>query len=122
MHVIFALFVSLIHFTFCLFIFISVLISNNANVLTFFLILMILTKLCYWMCGQRCVLSIYEKNEYFATTAQVLSKTITNVKLHESDMELILINMIILIILNKLFWLTMLSYYKLPLLQKIIQP
>ena len=122
MHVIFNLFVSLIHFIFCFFIFISVLISNNANVLTFFLIIMILTKLCYWMCGRRCFLSIYEKNEYFATTAQLLSKTITNVKLRESDVELILINIGILIILNKLFWLTLLSHYKLPFLQKFIQP
>jgi len=120
MPVIFNLFVSLIHFIFCYAIFLSVLVSNNINVLTFFLIIMILTKLSFWMCGDRCILSLYEDNTYFATTAQLLVKTLTNTKLKDEDMELILINIMILIILNKLFLLLLLSYYKLPFLQKYI--
>jgi hypothetical protein len=99
----------------------SVLISNNITVLTFFLIIMILTRLCHWMYGG-CILTTYEKTDYFATTAHLLSKTITNVKLQENDTELLLINMMLLMILNKIFGLTMLSYYKLPSLQKYIHP
>lgn len=117
--VIFNLGVIFIHFIFCFFIFISVLISNNITVLTFFLIIMILTKICYWIHG-RCFVTKYEKNDYFATCAHLLSKTITNVNLDDKEIELLLINIMILIILNKIFMLTMLSYYKIPSLQKFI--
>lgn len=69
-----------------------------------------------------CFLTTYEKNDYFSTTPQLFSKIITNVELKETDMELLLINVGILILLNKIFWLILLSYYRLPFLQKIIQP
>jgi hypothetical protein len=120
MPLIFNLLVSLIHFIFCYAIFLSVLLSNNINVLTFFLIIMIITKISFWMCGDRCILSLYENNTYFATTAQLLVNTLTNIKLKDEDMELILINIMILIVLNKLYVLLLLSHYKLPFLQKYI--
>jgi hypothetical protein len=121
MQIILNLFAYFVHFVFCFFIFMSVVISNNMNVLTFFLIIMILTRLCHWMYGG-CILTTYEKNDYFATTAHLFSKTITNVKLQENDMELLVINLMILMILNKIFGLTVLSYYKIPSLQKYIHP
>jgi hypothetical protein len=69
-----------------------------------------------------CLLTTYEKNDYFATTPQLFSKIITNVELKETEIELLLINVGTLILLNKIFWLILLSYYRLPFLQKIIKP
>jgi hypothetical protein len=99
----------------------TALLSNNINVLTFLLVVMILTRMCYWMHGG-CLLTTYETNDYFATTPQLFSKIITNVELKETEIELLLINVGTLIILNKIFWLILLSYYRLPFLQKIIKP
>ena len=121
MQLLLSIFVSFIHFIFCFFIFMTALLSNNINVLTFLLVVMILTRLCYWMYGG-CLLTTYEKNDYFSTTPQLFSKIITNVELKETEIELLLINVGMLIILNKIFWLILLSYYRLPFLQKIIKP
>lgn len=120
MPLIFNLLVSSIHFIFCYAIFLSVLLSNNINVLTFFLIIMIITKISFWICGDRCILSLYEDNTYFATTAQLLVKTLTNTKLQDKDIELILINTMTLIVLNKLFFLLLLSHCKLPWLHNFL--
>lgn len=120
MQLLFCLFVSFIHFIFCFFIFMAALISNNINLLTFLLVVMSITKILYWMNG-RCFLTSYEKNNYFSNTPKLFSKILTNVELKETDVELLLINISILIILNKIFWVILLSYYRFPFLQKIIK-
>jgi len=108
----FNLFVSVIHFTFCFLILTICLISNNINVLTVCLILMILTKLCFWMFDGRCVLSLYETNPHSATTVQIFAKTLTHYKMQDAQVEEIVINGMTILILNKILILALLPHYK----------
>lgn len=110
MNIIFNLLISLIHFVFAYGLFITILISTNVNILFFCLIILVLTKISFNI-FKRCILTLFEKNEYFATTAKLLSSTICDSNLKEPEMEMILINIGILIVLNKISVIIILKYY-----------
>jgi hypothetical protein len=71
---------------------------------------MTLIKYLYFFFG-RCVLTLYEYNDYFASMAELLSKTLTGKNLGDKITEEILINIGILMILNKLIVLIFYQHY-----------
>lgn len=110
MSVIFNLFVSLLHFLLTYIIFIVILISNDTKILFIMLMLMFIIRYFYYFFG-RCVLTLYEYNKYFPTIAQLFSNTLTH-KLTDKKSEEVIINIGVLIILNKLLVLLIYNYYK----------
>jgi hypothetical protein len=71
---------------------------------------MSIIKISYCIFG-RCILTLYEYNEHFAPLAEILSNTLSS-NLEDKISEEILINIGLLIILNKLLVLFFLNYYK----------
>jgi len=109
MSLIFNLFVSVIHFILTYGIFITALVSNNIKVLFILLVIMNIIKIMYFCIG-RCVLTLYEYNNYFSPVAELFSKTLTT-GLPDKQSEEIVINVGLLIILNKLLFLSIYNYY-----------
>lgn len=103
------LYISLIHFILAYGILITSIISNNIKVLIFLLIIMSLIKFSFYIFG-RCVLTLYEYNQQFAPVAKLLSNTLTN-NINDKKSEEILINIGLLILLNKLFFLIIYKYF-----------
>ena len=71
---------------------------------------MSIIKFFYYFFG-RCVLTLYEYNDYFSTMAELLSKTLTGINLGDKITEEVLINIGILMVLNKLIVLINYNYY-----------
>lgn len=109
MNIIVNLFISLIHFTLAYGIFITALVTNDFKLLITVLVILILVKVSYSIFG-RCILTLYEYNSLFAPTAQLLSYTLTN-NIDDKTGEEILINIGILILLNKMLFLIVYKYY-----------
>jgi len=110
MSLFFNLLASFLHFLITYIFFITVLLSNNIKVLFVALVLMSIIKYFYYFFG-RCVLTLYEYNDYFSTLAELLSKTLTGNNLGDKITEEVLINIGILMILNKLIILINYNYY-----------
>jgi len=110
MELLFNLFVIFIHFTLTYLVFTISLISNNIKTLFILLVLMSIIKISYFIFG-RCVLTFYEYNDHFSSLSQLLSNTLTT-KLDHKRTEEVLINIGLLIILNKLLVIFLLKYYK----------
>ena len=66
---------------------------------------------CSFNYFDRCILSLFEENDYFANTAELLGKCLAR-NFNKKEIEEILINISILITLNKLFFLILYDYYK----------
>ena len=105
------LFASLIHFLFCYSILIVSLISSNIKVLTFLFFVIVYTKILY-NTYNRCILTIVEDNDYYPNIATLFIKTLTKADIPIHEIENILINIAILILANKIFVLSLMSYYK----------
>ena len=103
------LFVSLSHFVLTYGVFIVSLLSNDIKLLFILLILMSFVKFLYFYVG-RCILTLYEYNEHFSSISELLSNTLTSF-LDDKRTEEILINIGLLIILNKLLFLIIYKYY-----------
>jgi hypothetical protein len=71
---------------------------------------MALVKISYLFFG-RCFLTLYEDNEHFANAPTLLTRTITNLELKDIHVENILINLGLLVILNKILILLVINYY-----------
>ena len=106
----FNLFCSFLHFVLAYIIFIVVLITNNTKILFITLIIMSIIKYLYYFFG-RCVLTLYEYNNHFSTLSQLFSNTLTH-ELDDKRAEEVIINIGILMILNKLLVLLIYNYYK----------
>ena len=109
MSVFFNLFVSFSHFILTYGVFIVSLLSNDIRTLFILLILMSFIKFLYFYVG-RCILTLYEYNDHFSTVSELLSNTLTTF-LDDKRTEEVLINVGLLIILNKLLFLTIYKYY-----------
>ena len=99
--IVFNLLCSLLHFLLCYFIFIVSIISNDVKILTFLLIVMVYIKLLFNM-YERCILTILEENERYSETATLFIKTLTNYPIPIKEREILLINLAILLIMNKI--------------------
>ena len=110
MGLLFNLIISFLHLALTYVFFITILLSNNIKILFILLIIMSIIKYLYYFFG-RCVLTLYEYNDQFSTMAELLSKTLTN-NLTDKITEEILINIGMLMILNKLLILLPYNYYK----------
>lgn len=99
--ILFNLFVSLLHFLLCYIILITSLISNDIKILTFLLILMIYIKILFNM-YDRCILTVLEQNDKYSETATLFIKSLTNYPLPIRESEIIVINLAILLIINKI--------------------
>lgn len=110
MDIIFNLFFSCIHFIFTYGILITALLSNNIKVLFVCLLIMNVVKILY-SCLGRCILTLYEYNDYFPAVVELFSKTLTT-NLPDKQSEEIVINIGLLIILNKLVFLLIYNYYR----------
>ena len=110
MYIIFNLFVSFIHFILTYGILITALLSNNIKVLFSCLVIMNVIKIMY-SCIGRCILTLYEYNDYFPPVVELFSKTLTT-NLPDKQSEEIVINIGLLIILNKLVFLLIYNYYR----------
>ena len=104
------LFVSLVHFFLAYIYFILALIINDIPILFILLIIIIIIKLFYIYFG-RCILTIYEYNDHFSPLVELFSKTLTTTHLKHCVVEEILINIGLLITLNKLAVLMFYNYY-----------
>lgn len=109
MTILFNLSISLLHFILAYSILIISLVSNNFKVLLTLLVIMSLIKFSFYIFG-RCILTLYEYNCIFAPVSRLLSYTLTN-NINDEIGEEILINISILIILNKLLFLIFYKYY-----------
>lgn len=109
MRILFNLFVSITHFILCYSIFTISIISNDMRVLITLLVLMNVLKILYCIFG-RCVLTLYEYNEHFASLSQLTAETLSRELTHEQTEEIV-INIAMLIVLNKLLFLTTYNYY-----------
>jgi hypothetical protein len=101
--------ITMLHFLFAYVILISAIISNKIPILMFLLIIMCIVKYSFF-CFKRCVVSIYEENKYYPTLTELFSKTITR-NSTEQKIEEISINIIIVLILNKLLFLMIYNYF-----------
>jgi len=110
MDILFNLHISFIHFILAYGILITTLISNDFKVLIGLLVIMSSVKFAFYIFG-RCILTLYEYNHHFAPIVKLLSHTLSNNINSDKTGEEILINIGILIILNKLFFLTLYKYY-----------
>ena len=106
----FNLFMSFFHFAITYIFFITILFTNNTQILFILLVIMSIIKYLYYFFG-RCVLTLYEYNDYFSSMAELFSKTLTNNNLGDKITEEVLINVGILMILNKLIILIIYNYY-----------
>jgi hypothetical protein len=106
----FNLFISFIHFVLAYGLLMTAILSNNIKILISVLIIMSMIKFAFYFFG-RCILTLYEYNPYFAPVSKLLSYTLTN-NITDKKGEEILINAGILIVLNKIFALTIYNYYK----------
>jgi hypothetical protein len=104
------LFITFIHVILTYGVFISALISNKINVLLGLLILTTLIKIAYWFFG-RCILTLYENNNFFPSMCEIISNVLTQ-DLDDKRCEEIVINIGLLIILNKLLVLIFFKYFK----------
>lgn len=107
--VIFNLFMSYIHFVFAYSIFMAILVSNDLRILMAILILMAMVKISFFLFG-RCVITLFEYNDHFATTARLMSSTLTT-SISDKKGEEILINIGMLSVLNKILFLMIYRYY-----------
>ena len=103
------LLISLIHFIFAYSILITSLITNKINILIYLLIIMSIVKYSFYY-FDRCILSLLEENSHFANIADLLGKSLTY-KFNQKEVEEIIINISMLIILNKLLFLILYNYY-----------
>jgi len=103
------LLMSFLHFAMTYIFFITILISNDIKILLILLVIMSIIKFFYYFFG-RCVVTLYEHNNHFSTMAELFSNTLTT-NLAEKKTEEILINVGVLIILNKLLVLIFYNYY-----------
>ena len=100
----------LIHFLFTYTILTISLISNDMKVLTIILIIMSIIKFLFYFIG-RCMVTSLEENELFNNSSELFGNTILeNPK--DKNVEEILINMGNTIIINKIFILSILRFYK----------
>jgi flagellar biosynthesis protein FlhB len=109
MELTFNLLMSFLHFAMTYIFFITILISNDIKILLILLVIMSIIKFFYYFFG-RCVVTLYEQNNHFSTMAELFSNTLTT-NLAEKKTEEILINVGVLIILNKLLVLIFYNYY-----------
>lgn len=109
MYLIFHLIISLLHFLLCYIIFMLALISNKIPILLILLIIMIIIRFLYFVFG-RCIVTLWEYNDHFSCIAELYSKILTP-DLDDKKSEEIIINIGILILLNKLLFLTLYNYY-----------
>jgi hypothetical protein len=100
----------LIHGLFTYTVLIISLITNDIRVLTFFLIIMSLIKFLFYYIG-RCMVTGLEENELFNNSSELFGNIILY-KPNNKDVEEILINMGNIIIINKIFILSILKFYK----------
>lgn len=110
MHVFLNLFFSILHFLLCYIIFMTALLSNDVTLLFVLFIIMIFIKYFYSTFG-RCLLTLFEYNDYFPPIVELFSKVLVN-GLEDKKSEEIFINIGLLIILNKLLIITIYCYYK----------
>ena len=102
----FRFFILSFHVSLLYFIFISTLITNNIPTLLLLLILVCIIK-CSFYFFDRCLLSVFEKNEVL-NTVSVMSIFTKTTKLTEKEIEEIIINIGLLMLLNKIFFLLLL--------------
>jgi hypothetical protein len=102
----FKFFILIFHISLLYFIFISTLITNNIPTLLLLLILVCIIK-CSFYFFDRCLLSVFEKNEVLNTVSVMSIFTKTD-KLTEIEIEEIIINIGLLMLLNKIFFLLLL--------------
>ena len=101
--------ITLIHFLFAYFILLTTITVNKINILMFLLVLMSIVKYSFF-CFNRCVVSLYETNNHYPTFAELFSKLLTY-NSSEKLIEEITINIILVLILNKLLFLMVYDYY-----------
>ena len=100
----------LIHFLFTYTVLTISLISNDMKVLTILLIIMSVIRFLFYYIG-RCMVTRLEDNELFNNSSELFGNTILeNPK--DKNIEEILINMGNTIIINKIFILSILRFYK----------
>ena len=107
---------SLFHFILCYGIFITIIVSNNINILIIIFFIMIYVKLLF-ITYKRCILTIVENGEnnivdnVVSITFRTLSNEYNNFGLSDKNMETIIINIALLMVVNKLGILYLLKYY-----------
>lgn len=112
MNYLFNLLIFAVHFCLAYSIFTIALVSNDIRTLLILLIIMIIIKYMYYWFG-RCILTLLEDNGYYPTMVECVSSTLTQTnKLDDKTSEEIFINIGLLIILNKLLFLTFYMNYK----------
>ena len=110
MSLFFNLFMSFFHFLITYVFFVTILFTNNIKILFILIVIMSIIKYLYFFFG-RCVLTLYEYNKYFSSMAELFSKTLTSNNLGDKITEEVLINVGILMILNKLVLVIFYDYY-----------
>ena len=101
---------SFIHFILAYIIFITALITNNINILVIILIILSTIKFSYYYFG-RCILTLIEYNNHYASIATLFSNSLTK-GIDNKIGEEIIINIGVLIALNKLLFLFLIEHYK----------
>lgn len=100
---------SFIHFILTYILFITALITNNINILVIILLILSIIKFSYYYFG-RCILTLIEDNNYYASIVTLFSNSLTK-DIHDKIGEEIIINIGLLISLNKLLFLFLIEYY-----------
>jgi hypothetical protein len=100
----------LIHFLFTYIVLTIALVSNDMKILTIMFIIMNVIKFLFYYIG-RCMVTSLEENDLFNNSAELLGNTILE-KPKDKDVEEILISVGNMILINKIFALTVLRFYK----------
>lgn len=104
------IFISFLHLLLMYTISLIALISTNEMVVFYALIIMIIIKFNYYL-FDRCVLTYLEDGKIYASAAQLFGYTVINKKLNDGDYEEILINIALILLINKLLIMLIIQYY-----------
>jgi hypothetical protein len=95
------LFFTLIHFLLTYGLFVTILFSNNIHCLILAFVVLVGIRFSYYLCD-RCILTLAEENEHYPNLVRTFSSLLTK-ELDDKIAEEIMINIGLLIVMNKLF-------------------
>jgi len=101
--------VSFIHFLGFYSILVIILVNTQMKYLLLCFACLILVKLLY-IKFNRCLLTLIEENTYFATVISLTAKTIISIDLNDKYSEELVINIALLLIINKILLLIFLNH------------
>jgi hypothetical protein len=105
---------SLLHFVLCYALYMTMLVTNDIKYLVYCLIILVYIKILFNI-YDRCILSVVEENDNYSSIVSLFRAAIIPTaydKISYKDSELMVINLGVLLVLNKIVFLLCIPYFK----------